>query len=302
MTLEQLRIFVAVAEREHLTKAAQAFNLTPSAVSAAIAALEARHDTRLFDRVGRRILLTDAGRNLLVEARAILAQVKSAEQMLVDLAGLVRGTLSLVGSQTVANYWLPEIIQRYRLRYPGISVRIDIGNSDFVVARVRDGSADLGMVEGEVDEAALAAVPVAMDGMVMVAPVSHPWVYRPPVTAQDWAQGPWVLREQGSATRVVFDSLMTRLGVAPGTPNVVLEYPSNEAIRGAVAAGSGVTVISRRVVESAIRAGAMAVVNIDIPSRRFLALRHRERYVTRAAQAFIDLASGSEPAEDGSSA
>lgn len=290
MTLEQLRIFVAVAEREHLTKAAQALNLTQSATSAAISTLEANHATKLFDRVGRRILLTEAGRLLLVEARAVLAQVATAEQVLVDLAGLTRGRLALAGSQTVANYWLPGMIQRYRALYPGIEVRIEIGNTDVVAARVHDGVADLGIVEGRIDDPALAAIPVADDEMVLVAPVVHPWTWKPPRDVAALCEGPWVLREPGSGTRAMFEAHLAAQGVTPGELKVVLEYPSNEAIAAAVAAGSGATVISRRVVDGAIRAGTMALIDVRMPSRQFLALRHRSRHVTKAAQAFLDLA------------
>ena len=99
MTLEQLRIFVAVAEREHVTGAARDINLTQSAVSAAIAALEARYATRLFDRVGRRIELTQAGRLFLTEARAVLARAAAAETVLMDLAGLARGQVRGRGSE-----------------------------------------------------------------------------------------------------------------------------------------------------------------------------------------------------------
>ena len=95
MTLEQLRIFVAVAEREHVTQAARALNMTQSATSAAITALESRYATRLFDRIGRRIALTEAGRLFLVEARAVLARAAAAERVLADLTDLKRGSLSM---------------------------------------------------------------------------------------------------------------------------------------------------------------------------------------------------------------
>jgi DNA-binding MarR family transcriptional regulator len=108
MTLEQLRIFVAVAQREHMTRAADALNLTQSAASGAIAALEARHDVKLFNRVGRGIELTDAGR-MFLRKRAVLARAAGAEQALADYAGLRRGTLRLVASQTIAGYWLPSV-------------------------------------------------------------------------------------------------------------------------------------------------------------------------------------------------
>src|ERR1700756_1164981 len=104
MTLEQLRIFVAVAELQHMTKAARAINITQSAASSAIAALEARYGTKLFHRIGRRIELTEAGRLFLTEARAVLARTSSAEKLLQDLSGLASGSLSLHASQTIANY------------------------------------------------------------------------------------------------------------------------------------------------------------------------------------------------------
>src|SRR5258708_12190462 len=122
MTLEQLRIFIAVAEKEHVTRAASELNLTQSATSAAIAALETRYGIRLFDRVGRGIVLTQTGRNFLNEARAVMARAKAAAQVLGDLAGLKRGSLTLGPSQTVANYWLPPPIAPFRRRYPGINL------------------------------------------------------------------------------------------------------------------------------------------------------------------------------------
>src|SRR5215469_352965 len=108
VTLEQLRIYVAVAERQHVTKAARALNLAQSAASHAIAALEARHDTKLFHRVGRRIELTEAGHVFLAEARAVLARADAAELALSEYGSLQRGTLSIQASQTIAGYWLPR--------------------------------------------------------------------------------------------------------------------------------------------------------------------------------------------------
>ena len=123
MTLEQLRIFVAVAEREHVTRGAQAINITQSAASSAIAALEARYNTPLFHRTGRRIELTEAGRLFLVEARSVLARAEAAERMLSDLAGCLRGSMTLTASQTIANYWLPPVMYGFRLAHPGVTTQ-----------------------------------------------------------------------------------------------------------------------------------------------------------------------------------
>jgi DNA-binding transcriptional LysR family regulator len=289
MTLEQLRIFVAVAEREHVTRAAADLNLTQSATSAAIAALENRYDARLFDRIGRRIELTEAGRLFLIEARGVLARAAAAETLLTDLAGLKRGALALAASQTIGNYWLPSLMQRYRERYPGIALSLRIGNTEQVANWVHETSADLGLIEGEIDDPALAARQVAEDEMLLVVGVRHPWAGRASLRIEELPDSPWVLREPGSGTRSIFESWLTEAGLPPQRLTAALELPSNEAVRSAVEAGAGATVISRLVVATMLRAGSLAAVPLNLPKRRFYALRHKERHVTHAERAFTTL-------------
>src|SRR5262245_60708760 len=124
MSLEQLRIFVAVAERQHMTRAAEALNLTQQAVSAAVVALENAYRTALFHRVGRRIELTEAGRLFLEEARSVLNRAAAAELALSELGGLKRGTLAVQASQTIANYWLPRRLVSFHRAYPEIALRV----------------------------------------------------------------------------------------------------------------------------------------------------------------------------------
>ena len=289
MTLEQLRIFVAVAEREHVTRAAADLHLTQSATSAAVAALESRYDTKLFDRVGRRIELTEAGRLFLAEARAVLARAQAAETLLTELAGLKRGALSLAASQTVGNYWLPPLMQHYRARHPGIALSLRIGNTEQVAQWVHETSADIGLIEGEIDDPALSVTQFAEDEMVLVVGRAHPWAGRASVSAGDLTQAQWILREPGSGTRSIFESWLAEAGIAPASLSIAMEFPSNEAIRGAVEAGAGATVISRLVADSSLRAGSLVQVGLDLPKRRFYRLRHKERHVTHAERAFAEL-------------
>jgi DNA-binding transcriptional LysR family regulator len=172
MTLEQLRIFVAVAERQHVTQAARALNLAQSAASHAIAALEARHDTKLFDRVGRRIELTEAGRVFLAEARDVLARAEVAELALSEFGSLKRGTLSVQASQTIASYWLPRHLVDFRRTYPQIQVRLAIGNTAQVAAAVERGTAELGFIEGAVEDEHFVSTPVARDQYRPTAPTA----------------------------------------------------------------------------------------------------------------------------------
>lgn len=289
MTLEQLRIFVAVAEQEHMTRAAEALHLTQSATSAAIAALEERHAVRLFDRVGRNIKLTSAGKLFLIEARAVLARSTAAEAMLADLAGLKRGSLSLAASQTVGNYWLPPLIQRYHALYPGITLDLKIGNTEQVAAWVIDGRADLGFAEGKVDEPVLSARVVAEDELVLVVGASHPWAGKRAPKLNELKAFEWIAREQGSGTRKVFEMALAGLGLKKPDIRIALELPSNESVRGAVIAGSGATILSRLVAENTLKSGALVALKMPLPSRSFYLLRHKERHQTIADKEFVKM-------------
>jgi DNA-binding transcriptional LysR family regulator len=289
MTLEQLRIFVAVAEQEHVTRAAEKLHLTQSATSAAVAALEERYATKLFDRIGRNIKLTEAGRLFLVEARAVLARATAAETVLVDLAGLKRGSLSLAASQTVGNYWLPALIHRYQTRHPGITLDLTIGNTEQVANRVRDGLADLGFVEGEIDDPTLSIAPVAEDELAFVVGAAHPAAALRAFKPDRLITLSWVVREQGSGTRAIFESALKGLGIASKDIVIALELPSNEAVRTAVEAGAGAALISRLVVAPSLRSGALVELKLAAPRRQFFMLRNKQHYATNAEREFDKL-------------
>ena len=257
MTLEQLRIFVAVAERQHVTRAAEALNLAQSAASAAIAALETRHGTRLFNRVGRGIELTQAGRIFLDEAKAVLARAEAAELTLAELGGLKRGTLAVRASQTIAGYWLPRHLVAFRRLFPEIDIRLGIGNTAEVAMAVRDGATELGFVEGAVDDPALASVTVARDQLELVVGPDHDWAAIERLDPGRLIETEWVMREPGSGTRSAFEAALERFGLAPHLLRVALELPSNKAVRAAVEAGLGATAISASVVASSLESGLL---------------------------------------------
>lgn len=287
MTLEQLRIFVAVAEREHVTRASEALHLTQSAVSAAIAALEAQSRVQLFDRVGRRIELTGAGRIFLNEARGVLARAASAEQALADLSGLKRGHLTLAASQTIANYWLPQRLVAFRDAYPDLRISLEAGNTLAVAKAVHDGIAELGFVEGRIDDPALELEEVDRDAFLIVVAAGHPWARKRAISTHMLRAGKWVLREAGSGTRSEFEAAMHEAGIAAGELNIALELPSNEAVRAAVEAGYGASALSEHVAAPALRSGTLIRLRFALPERRFHAIWHRQRYRSKAAEAFL---------------
>jgi DNA-binding transcriptional LysR family regulator len=289
VTLEQLRIFVAVAERQHMTHAARDINITQSAASAAIAALEARYAIKLFDRIGRRIELTETGRTFLGEARAVLARTAAAERALADLAGLKRGSLSLYASQTIANYWLPRYITQFHEQFPDIKLKLATGNTEQVAAATREGLADIGFVEGAVDDPHLSVRKIEGDRLVIVVDKRHPFAKKPKLKPADLKTTPWVLREAGSGTRTEFEAALKHFGLAISDLTVVLELPSNEAVRAAVEAGAGATATSELVAAPALLSGAIVSPEFPLRRRPFLVLHHKERYVSRAETALLNL-------------
>lgn len=298
MTLDQLRIFVAVAERENMTRAAEAVHITQSAVSGAIAALEAAHDIHLFHRVGRRIELTDAGTMFLEEARAILARVDSAHQALADWSGVRRGRLAIAASQTIAAYWLPERLARFRQRYPEIVLDIAIANTDGTARAILGGEAELGFAEGPLDDPALAQWAIGMDHLQLVG---LPGIDPPapdPVTNHWLAAAQWVMREPGSGTRSSFEAAMRDRGLDPSGLRIALTLPSNEAVLSAVRAGAGYAVLSRLVVSPALESGALIALPCGLPARPFFAMRHKERYRSKAAEALLEVIAGYEESVD----
>ena len=285
MTLDQLRIFIAVAEREHLTRAAEALNLTPSAVSAAIHDLETRYGVHLFHRIGRRIELSQTGRLFLVEAKATQRSARLAELALTELGGLQRGTLTIQASQTIASYWLPPFLVGFGAAHPAIGMVLREGNSADVATAILDGSADLGFAEGDIEDPALTLIQVARDRLVVVASPDHPLAKRK-ASPRDLVEATWILREAGSGTRSAFEAALRAHDIDSARLTTVLELPTNEAACAAVRSSAHLTVVSDLVARPHIDAGRLALIAIDLGARSFSLVRHKERYRTRASEAF----------------
>lgn len=296
MTFEQLSIFVAVAERQHLTRAAEAIGLTPSAVSAAIKNLEAFYGVELFHRVGRRIELTQLGQVFLIEARATLARVRSAELMLSELGSLRKGALNIYASQTIATYWLPAVMMRFHQAYPGIDLHLTIGNTRTVADAVIDGHAELGLVEGEMDTPVLSSLVVAKDALVIVVAPGHPWADGAALdVGQLVSQSAWVMREEGSGTRSAFETALADLGGRPQDMEVALVLPSNEAVLSAVRAGRCAAAVSSAAAELYLQEKLLVKAAFDLPVRDFRLLRHKERHASRAAAALEQMCRSATP-------
>lgn len=290
MTFEQLTIFIAVAEREHVTRAAEVLHLTPSTVSAAIRKLEDTHGIELFNRVGRGLVLTSAGRNFLPEARETLARMRRAERMLADLGSLQAGSLTISASQTIASYWLPPVLMRFHETYPGIELSLSILNTAGVAKTIRQGEVEIGFVEGELDDPLIGRERLLDDAMNVVTAPEHPFADGHPLGIRDLIEETsWIMRESGSGTRSAFESALIASGQDLEDLRIALEMPSNEAVLSAVLAGKSASALSQVVVAPYLAQGGLVRANISLPKRAFFLLHHRERPLSRAAKTLADM-------------
>jgi DNA-binding transcriptional LysR family regulator len=293
MTLDQLQIFIAVAEREHVTRAANALGLAPPSVSAAVASLEREFGTKLFHRVGRGIAVTEGGKLLLDEARDLVNRAEAVKLAMREFTGLARGRLAIKASQTIASHFLPSRLVDFHQAHPGVALVVSIGNSTEVVEAIIRGDIELGFVEGPEEEFGdhprLAVEMIARDDLVMVASAQHPWATRNKLTVDDLTAGKWVLREDGSGTRAAFVKALAALGVPDENLNIAIELPSNEAVLSAVLAGAGATILSALVCADAIRAGALKHLPVSLAPRAFYGVQHAERYRSRAVSALLEI-------------
>ena len=285
MTLEQLRIFLAVAERGHMSRAAEALAISQSGASSAIRALESEFGVRLFNRVGRGIELSQAGIRFLPEAKAVLERADAARLVLENVSEVVAGAVSVAASLTIASYWLPHRLAAFHERHPNVRLGVSVGNTQQVEVQILDGTADIGLVEGRTRSDLLKRVGVGADRLVMVVGAQVPPLAPRRVLA-DLRTVRWIVRERGSGTREALENFAAAHGVPFDELQAWLVLPSNEAIRQAVEAGAGATIISEHVVARSIVDGRLRVVPVEIPPREFALIAHRDR-APGAAQAAL---------------
>lgn len=299
MTIDQLRIFLAVAEHLHFSRAAEELYITQPAVSAAVQSLEEQYGVKLFHRIGRRIEITEAGKLLQGEAEKILDQVALTERGLRELNDLQRGELNLGSSLTIGNYWLPEKISQFKRKYPGISVNCSLANTEEICMGTATGLFDLGLVEGEVKaslKSSLEEAVVGGDCLVIVVGASHPWFERQAVSLSEFLDTAWIMREPGSGTQQRFEEALQNWGIIPATLKTILVLNTGEMVKAVVERGVGATAISELMVEKELQLNTLRTVQImderdpqgsPLEIRRpFLKLKHRQRFQTRITQAF----------------
>jgi DNA-binding transcriptional LysR family regulator len=289
MTLHQLRIFLAVARLRSFTTAGYELHLSQPDVSLHIRELEEEIGLNLFERVGRKIHLTQGGELLKERANRIFAQLRETEQALAELKGLMRGALLIGASTTPGMYLLPQALSDFRRRFPGINVQMKIANTEEIERLVRDMEVDIGFTGGLIIQSKDLKVETYMeDELVLILPPRHPLGKKKKILASDLNEATFILREPGSATRQVFEQALrdhrTQIKIA-------MELGSTEAIKQAVAKGPGVAVVSKHAVAQETKLGLLSMRRIQgLPLFRSLFIvYHAQRLLPAAARAFLGL-------------
>jgi len=288
INLNQLRIFQAVTETRSFTRAAEVVHLTQPGISKHIKQMEEYYGVPLFDRLGKKVALTQAGDVLFEATREIMASMTAAEQRIEDLKGLHGGRLVLGASFAIGIYFLPGILAGFRKQHPAVEVTLDISLGERIVARILANKLDLGLVSHEVHDPRLNCAEFITDELIAIVPHSHRWANKKRLGPQELLQETFIVAAKGAGTRAVVEERLNDKGVVLKD---VLDFGNLEGVKRAVEAGLGVSIQSHSVVRREIAAGFLAGVplaGMDVKFAHFYVHRH-DKHISHAAKAFLSL-------------
>ncbi len=282
MNWAQLRAFHAVAREGSFTTAARALQLTQPTVSSQVSALEDSYGVRLFDRRGRRVVLTALGGTLHAATQRLFALEDEVEDILSGARDLQSGHLK-VGAD--GPHHIIPILAAFNRQHPGLDVSLAMGNADKVLQDLRNYRVDVAVLAKVEDDARLHTVPYRRSRLVLFVPRNHPWAKLSSIRLQEVAAQRMILREAASVTRQIFQSALTEAGIRP---QAVMQIESREAVREAVAAGLGIGVVSEAEFDHDKRLVALRVRDAKLEiSEHVVCLQERRRL--RIVRAFLDV-------------
>ena len=291
MADRRLQVFHTVARLLSFTKAAEALHMTQPAVTFQVRQLEEYFNTRLFDRTHNRISLTAAGEQVYRYADRIFSLYGEMENSVRDLTGEISGVLLLGASTTIAEYMLPALLGEFKSQYPEVTIRLQVANTDAIVSMVENNTTDLGVVEAPVNNKNLVVEECRTDHMALVVPPGHELAKEKTVPITQVADYPYICREEGSGTREVMLEHLTAAGMDSDDLNVAMELGSPEAVKGAVEAGMGVSILSRATIAKELKLGTLVAVNIDPPiTRPFSFVHQKQKFRLRAIERLLEFA------------
>lgn len=263
LNFHQLHIFYTVAEKGSFSHAAQALHMTQPAVTMQVQSLEDYFGTKLFIRSTKRVELTEAGRTLLPFASRSIELMKETDISMSKFTHMLEGRLHLGASLTVGEYILPRLLGPFSAEYPNISVSMKVINTKQILEEVLNHQLTFGLVEAEVKHPDVHTEAVLSDELKLIVPRNHPLANREHIPLEEMLKYPFVLREQGSGTRKVMEEELARAGCDVSMLKIVMELGSTGAVKSAVEADLGISILSQSSVKHEAALGVLNVKEVE---------------------------------------
>lgn len=289
MEIRRLEVFCKVVELKSFTRAAEAALLSQPTVSEQIRLLEEALGEKLLDRLGREVLPTPAGEILYRYARRILQLRDEAQQAIREFGGRLAGQLRLGASTIPGTYLLPRLLESFKAHHPAIQATLKIAGTAVVAGDLLDGNLELGLIGAPWKDPRLECSELFGDELVLAVHAEHPWSKRRAIAPEELADEPFILRENGSGTRMVMSQALKESGFDPARLTVVAEMESTEAVRQGIKAGLGISILSFLAVEEDVRWGSLMTVPIKgvCMERSFYLIRRKNRQLSPLGLAFF---------------
>lgn len=286
MTLRHIKIFVAVCEAGSATAAGEKLFIAQPSISLAISELEDYYGVKLFDRLSKRLYITEAGKHFLEYAKHI---VKIFEEMETEIRNFdTQGIIRIGASITIGNYLLPKYVEKFKKLHPNMEVQVIIANSDTIEENLIKNNIDLALIEGIIHSPYLKSIHFKEDELVLICGLSHTLALKDEIELDDIKNEDLLLREKGSAGREICDGLFATNGIEI---NILWESTSTQAIVRAVKSGLGLSILPYLLVKDNIERGEVKVIKIKDVSlkRNFSIIYHKNKFLTNSAKDFLDI-------------
>lgn len=263
LNFHQLHIFYTVAEKGSFSAAAQALHMTQPAVTMQVQSLEDYFGTKLLRRSTKRIELTEAGRALMPYAKRSIDLIRETDASMSKFTRQLKGRLQLGASLTIGEYILPRLLGPFGQEYPHISISMKVMNTAQIMEEILNHQLNFGLIEAPVNHPDMHMEAVLSDELKLIVANSHPFARRESVSLQEAMECPFVLREQGSGTRLVMEEQLMKMGADPSAMKIVMELGSTGAVKSAVEAGLGVSFVSASSVKHEVALGLIRMVPVE---------------------------------------